>query len=338
MNLITVAKARLDPRLVTVVGKCGNTSTFLSYLNNAIGSLMAGNDWFSTLQRVEVCIDENCIAWPNFVGKVRALNICKRSMLVQGIWYSFLPFRPGMCNPRTAFQSALVVENQGLVPTFRQIRCGVTWYVRLYIERQADIGKTVTIYGIDSHGQVIRTKKADGTYSEGVVLTATKTFASTAFTVRRIDRVSLQEGFVGNSRLYGYDADADLLHDLALYEPGMTEPAYVFQKIIGGSCCIGNQSCNGFKSVEALIKLNDDPLLLETDILQIQNIEAIKQMIQAIRKEEAGEFDAYRERKNAAISEMNSTEKDWIPDNQIPVEINPWGTARPTRARIGLVI
>lgn len=338
MNLITVGKARQDERLVTVAGKCGNTDTFLSYLNNAINSLMSGNDWFSTLQRIEVCVDSNCIAWPNFVGKVRAVNICGRSMLTEGMWYSFMPFRAGNCNPQTCFRSDYRVENQGLVPTFKQIPCGSDWYLRLYIERQADLGKTVTIYGVDSHGQVIRTRKADGEYTEGVTLVAAKPFASTPFTIRKIERVSIEDGFEGNSRLYGYDATLDLRYYLALYEPGMTEPAYVFQRIIGGGCCDVNSSCNGIRSVAALIKLNDDPLRLDTDILQIQNVEAIKQMIQAIKKEEAGDFAGYRERQNAAIKEMNGQERDWIPDNQVPVQVNPWGSAQPTRSRIGLVI
>lgn len=337
MQLITLIAAREDPGLLTVTGVCGDSTKFLYYLNTAIQRLLIRGDWFGTLFRVEVCVHDNCVVWPRQVGKIRALKICKESALVQNQWFSFMPYQPGQCCARELATSDYVAEQRGLSPVFRQIPCGAAnWYVRLYIERQADIGKTCTIYGEDTNGQILRSIKADGIYSEGVTIVATVPYISTAIPIRRVTRVFFNEPFAGNARLYGYDADADVLHDIGLYEPGETEPAYVYSRILGGNRTrlSGTSGCC-CKSLEALAKINPDPLRIDTDLLQIQNLEAVKMAIQSVRKEEAGDMVTSRERMNAAVAEMNRWDEDWQPTDQIPINIYPFGGARLSYHGIG---
>lgn len=340
MQLWTLKRAREDEGLITVTGKCGDTSEFLRYLNSGIQRLLYRGDWYQTLFIGEVCVNDNCIVWPRQFGKIRAIKICQQDIPVQSWWSGFRAFSPDYCSFRDWFRSDYKVEQRGTVPIFKQIPCGAeNWYVRLYIERQADIGKTCTIYGVDTHGQILRSVKTDGVYSEGVTIVAGVPFGSTSIPIRSITRVFFNEDFVGNSRLYGYDADNDVLHNIGLYEPGETEPAYVYSRILPDGCCgrRGNNNCNGVRAVTALAKINPDPLRLDTDLLQIQNLEAVKIAVQAIRKEEAGDLGAYRERLNAAVEEMNHYEEDWVPEEQIPIEVYPFGGAYPRFHKVGYV-
>lgn len=336
MNYYTLANAKVDPFLVTAADNCGG-DMFVSYLNTAIAEILRAGDWFQTLARAEVCIDQKCIVWPRWVGKVRAANICNRSVMVAGQWATFMPFQPGCqawwTSYNGGFKSDYMLVQEGLSPIYRQIPCGKNWYIRLTFERNADVGKEVTIYGVDSNGQTIRTTKADGIYSEGVTLVAAKPFASTSFTVRRITRVSLGD-FVGMVRIYAYDADNDVLHDIGTYEPGEREPQYIYNRITGGGCCANAGNCN-HRSVNVLFKVSEDRLRLDTDILQVQNIEALTMMIQAVKRRMAGEIDAYKELFVGAIACMNRQENDWLPLGQIPVEISAFGSAQPNYMNIG---
>lgn len=332
-NLFTVASAKEDRGIRTAAGNCPDSSQFLSYLNDAIKRVLIRGDWWGTLARIKVCVNESCVTWPRFVGKIRAINRSGTSLLIQNQWWSFMPFDTGSacCEP-----SDFVAENQGTVPVFKNIPCGShNWKVRAYPQRQADIGKTLTVYGIrDDNGQTIMTKRPDGSYLDGEVITLAIPFGSTTLDVRYIDRISL-DACVGPVRLYGYDTVNDVLHNLAQYDAGETEPSYIFSMLNGRSCNCGPSNCNGVKSIDALIKISDEKLRLDADVLQIQNLEAIKQAITSVRKEEAGDVNGSEAFITKAVKEMNLQERDWIPDEQLPVQVAPWGTASLPKARIG---
>src|SRR5262249_10176007 len=122
-------------------------------------------------------------------------------------------------------------------PVFNPIGCAAGVYIRAYPERQADVGKTITIYGVDSNGQELFTKQ-NGDWLPGVVLTLAIPFVSTPFTLRTITRVQ-KDVTKGKVRLFQYDATNNVLLDCAVYSPDETTPAYQHTVINAF-----NNSCN----------------------------------------------------------------------------------------------
>lgn len=280
-----------------------------------------------------MCLQNGCIVWPRFVGRLRALNWCHHPVPVRNVWGEFIPFGPGLITPG-CFRSDFTVVNHGTSPVFRNVDCGRTNIkIRAYAQCVKDLGKKITLYGIDSHGQEITTRNADDTYTPGVELVLAKPFVSTTMDVRTVTRISKEETECP-VRLFQYDTVNNVLLEMATYEPSETEPQYL-ASIMSTSRCVQSSSCNGQQSITALFKLALLPLRDDTDIAPVQNLQAIKQMIQSIRAEEKGDDQAALAKETRAVHEMNLQEQDYIPTDQLAVQMSTWGTAPLERSGIG---
>jgi hypothetical protein len=325
--------------VVNISGNCSNSAEFTNQLNEAVQRLMDYGEWFATVSKARFCIYQNCITWPRWVGTVLAVNLCNNTRPVQGGWYEWMPLSASDCMNTTKWTSNVAVVDDGLTPVFNNIPCGSSNYVRAYARKQADIGKTVTIYGIDANGQEYMTKDAFGDWQQGEVLTLAAPYVETASPLREVTLVK-KELTVGPVDLFQYDPTTALLHDMAYYEPSETDPMYRHSTVKGGLCCASSyNSCSTGTSrkVDARIKLQFIPAILDTDVIQIDNIPAIKLMIQAIRLEEAGDDDTANKKQAMAIKELNRQLRNKYPLDQIPIDVRACGTALPRLHGIGMI-
>jgi hypothetical protein len=332
MNLILFSDLKANRGIQTMAGKCPTSPDFADYCNSAVRMLMRRGDWFS-LASARFCTYESCVAWPSFVGRVRAVNVCRNPVPVMGAWYEFLQFGRGTRTTGCCVSGDATVVNRGRVPVFHNIACGQSRYIRAYPRVLADIGKTLTFYGVDANGNTVRTKTGD-LWTDGMTVTLAAPYASTSTTFSRVDRVR-KEATQGDVDVFQYDATNDVLLEMAHYLPNDTEPAYV-QSLIGGHGC--GTSCNGIRQVDVLFKMSEVPMVNDGDICQIQNIEAIKTMILAVKKAEAGDPQAAIAEEFRAVKEMNLQSADEFPDDQVPVTVAPFGTALPSNAHIGRMV
>jgi hypothetical protein len=209
------------------------------------------------------------------------------------------------------------MNNQGRYTTFNDI-ANADRLVRAYCLCQEDIGKTITLFGVDNGNQPLRTHNvAAGTWTDGITITLAVPFASTSVNVRRIDRVS-KDVTQCNVPLYAYDATNNVLEDLAIYEPGETDPNYERDRIVNLGCC--NNSCGASTSVAALVKLQFIPVVADTDLVLISNVRALKFAVQAIKLEEAGQDEAAAIKMGLAVKELNLELSDEYPWDQTPVD------------------
>ena len=329
--------------------RSASSDDFKSMLNQATRKLMnrgpGERAWWGTVQKLQICTYENCLTWPRWVGTPIAINTFGRSVPVKDSWYSFMPFSRGDWNcggfswSGGCCRGNLAMENTGTSPVFKNVPCGKDYYIRAYPQTRQDIGKVITIFGTDYNGQEIRTKRADGTFQDGVEITIAVPYASTPFKIRHISRV-LKPVTANVVRLYQYDADNDLLLDCAVYYPKETSPNYRTSRIRGalrrGNC--SSQGCDGLISVQAMVKLEFIPVEEDNDLVLIENIDALQLMMQSIRAQEGGDIQESQDFEAAAIRELNLRLEDKIPVDQIPIEINPFGSALPSRAGIGRLI
>lgn len=315
----TLAEAKADD-LKTVAGSCPNSADFLRILNKSVRQLMIRGDWKGTVVPIHVCIKRGCVVWPRYVAQVRKLNYCRTMPLpINGLWWSFLNYDTyhTWCPPH----SPTYHVHGGQYTAVQQDLMG-NRLVRAYPDARKDIddGKTVTIFGLDENGQPLRTRQHDGSYTDGVVITLAAPFGSTSVFVSRIDRV-LKDATTGMVRLFAYDATLDVLEDVAVYEPSETNPQYVRQQVHMPCTC--GTHCGDSKAVLALVKLQFVPASADTDLVLIQNLDALKDFIQSIKAKEANNTELAAQFEASAIRELNLELQDAQADDQLPVSIEP---------------
>lgn len=325
--------------ILNIAGVCATSPQFTGQLNEAVQRLMDAGDWWTTVVKARVCLSRNCVAWPRWVGTVLAVKYAGRVRPIQNHWYDFLPISAGECHsPR---QSTVAFVDDGLTPVFNNVPCGSSNFIRAYPRHQADADKTITLFGIDANGQEVMTKDSLGAWYQGEILTLGFPYVQSVAAFREVTRV-IKDSTSGPLDVYQYVPATGLLLDMAHYEPSETNPMYRHASLRGGYGCAGsNCGCasdgSTARTVEILAKLQFIPVVADTDTVQIDNIPAIKLMIQAIRLEEAGDDDGALKKQAMAIKELNRQLRNKLPLEQIPVEVSSSGTALPSLRGIGRI-
>lgn len=332
-DLILYSDIKENHQIQKAAGVCPTSEEFRQYVNTAIRQLYRKGDWNSSLRKAQFCIQNGCIVWPRFVGRLRALTWSKSPVLVNGQWYEFLPWGPGLVTPG-CFCSDFAVVNHGTSPVFRNVPCGAeNIKIRAYTQCQADLGKQIKLFGTDSNGNPLVTKDTTtNTWSEGITLTLIAPFVSTTQDIRTIIRIIKPETEC-RIRLFMYDTVRDVLIDMAVYEPSEKNPNYL-ASIIGGGRCQCPTGCDS-TSITALFKLTLYDLVDDTDISPIQSLDAIASMISSIKAASANNTEKRLQHDLEATNFMNILERDYLPTDQVPVEMATWGSARLERAGIG---
>jgi hypothetical protein len=307
--LKTLAEAKAYQPIIDAAGGCPNGTTFLGKLNVATERLMARGDFVGTVQPLHICVRGGWIVWPRYVGKIREISSCRGPMPNRPFGWDFIE-KPTYDSYRGTGRT---LTNWGRSATFNEISSGDR-LVRAYIDADADIGKTVKIFGIDNYtGQELRTLNTDGSISDGITLTLAKPFASSSVYVRGPIRV-IKEPTEGKVWLGEYDPATGLMIDLAYYEPSETNPDYLRTWLVGCTATI--------LSVVALVKLKFVPAVHDTDLVLIENLRALAYMIQSGNEDAAIHLDDANKLEAKAIRELNIDLADETPDAQIPIVMN----------------
>lgn len=321
-------------RASDVVGVCSDKDTFRALTNEATERLMTRGGFWGTVGKLRVCARCNSLVWPRAVETVLAVNLCGRQVVNSGYWYDFLPMNGPDWRCAASRCGNLVIVHDGQTPVQAQLKCGEPRYVRAFPAYKADAGKTVTLFGIDANGQEIMTKRDDGAYRPGVVLTLAVPFVGTPFQIRQVTRV-LKDATMGPVRLYAYDATNDVMEDMAYYAPSERSPSFLHSTVKGFR---RGGSCNGLTSVEALVKLRFIAVETDEDEVLIGNWTALKLMMLSIRAEDAGSTEEALTLQARAVAELNREIRSHLPEDLIPVSIEVFGTATPRRLGVGVVV
>jgi len=326
-------------RASDVVGICSSKETFRAMTNEATERLMQRGGFWGTVRKLRTCVRCQSVTWPRAVETVLATNLCGRQVVNSDYYWKFLPMNGADYRCAMSRCGNLVVQHDGQTPVQAQLTCGNARYIRAFPAYQADVGKTVTLFGIDDNGQEIFTKRADGTWLPGVVLTLAIPFVGTPFLVREVTRI-LKDATMGPVRLYAYNPVADVMEDMAYYQPSERSPSFLHSTIKGmrrvGVCSTSN--CNGITSLEALVNLRFIPVETDEDQVLIDNWTALKLEMLSIRSEDAGDHDDALKIQARAVHELNLEVRRHIPEDQIPISIEPWGTATPRSVGVGTIV
>lgn len=311
--LATLFEARTST-LKNIAGLNPSSPEFIQKVNEATQNLMRRGDWPGLIWPIRLLVQKGFIAWPRYVGQVRELNVCNTPWPVKNVWWEFMDrhtdhwhhWRGGHLNMRQV----------GKVATYNDVG-GENRLIKGYALNPIDYGKTLTVFGCQSPtGLPIP--------DSGATLTLANPYGTAQVNganvfVRRIDRV-LKDVTVGPVVLYSYDPATNIYQDLGFYEGSETNPDYVRSELMVG--CTSN--CAGLVSVLALIKLKFIPVVADTDLVLIENLEALKKMMQSIRFSDSGDITNSRQYELDAIRALNLGLTDDSPLDQMPVETDPF--------------
>lgn len=323
-----------------VAGVCVDQPKFRSLVNDATRKFMRRGDFKGTVVPIHTCVYDGCVVWPRYVGQVRKINVCHQPIEVRNFWYNFLPrecvYHWDAPDPWWGTSSwgrwcgeSCRSTAYGRTPVFQNIR-GEGRLLRAYPRCNSDIGKTITFFGVDNNGQELMTRDADDHYTKGITLTLQKPFASSTQYVRRIDDPVLKDETECPVDVYAYDSANDVLENIAHYDGSETNPEYERSQLHVG--CLNG--CAALRSVAALVKLRFVPVKNDNDLVLIENLDALKLMVQSQKYSEAGDFEKSRQYELDAIREGNIELRDSMPDDQIPVMIETFNSTGIGRQRV----
>jgi len=331
MYKYTLNDAMNAPELKAVAGVCSGSKDFISLVNQAQRRLLKRGDWFDTEFTLRLCVSGCNIAWPSFVGAIRALKFggCfNQQASIFNQWYSFI-------NPIAGYwggggngwganwpSSNPVIQDINMAPVFNDVTGTTGKLIRYYVVNYEDVGKTITINGTVYGGQPLQ-ELSGGVTVNGVTLTAAAPYASTSALVTRIDAINRQ-ATTGLAYLYEYDPVANTLRDLAVFQPAETNPRFRRSKILNKPISLNPPDPNGicWTNIDALVKIEFIPVVSVRDYLMIDDFDALKFMFQAINAEEARDYTSSETNITQAIRELNFGLRNKNSDGQTSVFVN----------------
>lgn len=277
---------------------------------------MRRGDWVGTVVPIYVCSYGGCIVFSRYVGEVRALKVCNRDVPVKNDYDAFHVFGPDWRNTWRSWCGGDVrMLGSNRSPVKQDVQ-GEGRLIRAYARCNADIGKTITIFGTDNNGQALFHFDELGNAVEGITLEFAKPFVSTNTYVRHIDRI-LKDKTQCPVDVYAYNATMDLLEPISHYEPSETNPAYAKYALNAGCA-------NNLKSLVAMVKLQFIPAENDTDLVLVENLDALADYMQSLRYRKAGDTQSANASEASAIRELNLDLWNRDSEQAITVHIEPF--------------
>lgn len=338
---LQLVDARNDFGIRNISGVCSGGEQLADYVDRAERQLMKRGAWFGSEVMMRLCASGCDVVFPRHVGTVLGVKLCGQDyMPLRNRWWSILnPGNLGGWN--TTFNSGISAGygeaypgymqpgvDANTVPTFNQISGNTGKLIRYHVVKSQDYGKTITLFGTKYGGQPLQTEVA-GTWQDGISITAANPVAQTTDLVTKITSV-VREPTQGMAYLYEYDTTTMKLRMLAVYEPNETNPSYRHMAMPAMSCAPHSTDANGVNTwqFEAIVLLQHIKLQNDNDFLIIDDLDALKYAIQAIKAEEAGDDASAEVKWTKAIRELNYRDRQKNPSDQLTVRVRTMGSNR----------
>ena len=264
--------------IARVIGTCVDDPRVYDYINQACRRLLHKGLWAGAYGRFTIHTVGGCITWPRQIETIESVADCCGVGTVRNQWFEFQESGYGLLGGENGACVGKQLVDRGTVVSYRDMSGGTNSYLRVYPGDASDVGKTITLQGVDQNGNWIRTQSG-GVWIDGEKLTlalpyvqSTKKFISLSGVIRDATNTA--------SRLYEYNATTLLELDLAVYDPDETLPQY--RRSYLTDRCSNDED----KPVTVMAKMRHINATSVNDYLIPPSPDAIKLMVMAIRKEE----------------------------------------------------
>ena len=320
--LLTLGQVKAGP-----VGRsCGlatNSQDFVNIVNDATRQLVSRGNWWATVQPMILPTTASyplCLICPREVEDIIAVNECYHAE-VKNFWYRFVPWNDEW---RHWFHNAIgtgyghhhqnrVAYNVGTVPMTYRINPAAPMYVRATSDNVNDAGISISFFGVDQSGKHISATLVLAIPVGQTYPVASSVTAGVQFAV--IQRV-VKDVCSGYITCQQDDNNGNLL-PLSIYSPAEQSPEYTVMRLQGF------EHHQMLAHISVISKLAFIPALSDTDNVLIENQDALRDMVLAIRKKEAGDVETGMALEASAIHELNRDMETRFPDEQFVVEYFP---------------
>ena len=346
--MLTLGLARNASRIRRIAGLCSDSDEWLGYFNDSVRMLANRGDFYGTVKKIRACMYGNCIVWPRQVSTILAIDQCNSNIRLSNHWAEFdslnqrdlLGFWGLLGFGGVSFCGQYKGIQGDTACVFNPINSadGINGvYLRFYPTQPTDTGKMVTVFGVDSNGEELRSLHLDGTIQDGIETPLAIPFATmpasdrNVNTVRHVTRI-VKDETDGPLYCYQYRATDNVMLDLARYEASETNPEYQTTRLTG-NWCIAPQPIP--RTIMALVKLQHIDAVNDNDTVIIDNLDAIALAMQGLKFSDSYDSQQSVAMQALAVKELNLELRRRLPLDQIPITLSPFGTANPGRHCIG---
>lgn len=282
---------------------------------------------------------------PRNIARVEAANVCDSPIPLNNQFVEYLQFGNGRLPKTCPWMRGPACITQMMtrdnVVTFVDPTLDA-FYIRIYAGDSADLNaaKRVLLQGIDTSGQVIYSQ--DGAMEvEGIFVTLNSPFVQTPIQFSRITGIQ-KDTTSGTVQIFQVDPTTGDELALVTMEPSETVAGYrrYYFNNLPRNCCNPTLPEENVR-VTAIVKLELIPVVVDTDYLLIQNLEAIIEECMAWRM---SKMDDARAQQLAqvhhinAVRNLNSEITHYLGKQSPAVGFHPFGSARLERQHIGTML
>lgn len=295
----------------------------LARLNQGIQELMQEGQWAGVVDRWKIRAEDGRIVLPSYLDSLLEFTADGAPLSIRAKWAEFVEYGPGPardlagngCECRWHHCGGGNLYDRGEYPTVASIPISDgsssatigPWVLRLYSATASgeDAGIFATIQGLDTAGLIIRSQVTDGSgthWINGVQLGITSGSGYTE-TTQEFSNITVFTKPVTNGyiRLVAWNGTDEV--ELSNFEPAETTPSYhrYYSPYLQSQSANAEPCC---KIVLARARRRFIPVIEDTDVLVISNVLALKCMMIAQSKRDAGNYEAYAAMKMTAIDIM----------------------------------
>lgn len=322
--MITQTYGDVKAELARVCGTTGMPVTdgrLLPRTNQAVQELMNEGQWPGVVDRWHIRAEDGTITLPSYLDMLLEFTADGVPTSIRSPWAEFVEYGPGpardLFNGRERHWFRCGSGNlydRGEYPT--QVSIPISdgsaattgpWTLRLYANPATNEtpGAYATIQGLDDDGLIIRSEVTDGSgtyWANGIRLGITSGSGFVESTQEFSDvKVFAKPRTNGYVKLTAWNGNTEV--ELSNYEPAETTPSYhrYYSPYLQSQCANDNLCC---KIVLARARKRFVPVTEDNNPLIISNILALKNMVIAQWKRDAGNVEAYAAYKLTAVDIM----------------------------------
>jgi hypothetical protein len=309
--------------VASVAGVNVNDPQFTQYVNDAVRMLIElGNGdargWWGTVQLIRGVAYDGCMVWPANVAAVLGIKHCKHAFKLANYWHEFTK-EEWMAEHWNCDWSSRrrLVEFDGQTCLFYPIS-GSPTQIAVMAQSPADANvASITIYGKDSNGNEV----FDPTLgTRGITLTpgsATNFYTGVAMS----EVVAIGKNATnGPLQLYAFNPITGIGNLLASYEGGDVNPKFLYSRVGCVNCPL---------NLKALVKLGFRAVYQPNDLCPLDNVDAIKSMVQAIRARESSNDALSMAMEKDALRRLVAQVNSHFPKEQFVCAFKPFGNEPP---------
>ena len=324
MKNLAYFKERLAP-FVGGTGYCVSDPMVLSVINEAMEILTVKADISRMLIRyIRFYAYGNIIAMPRMVDKILEATICGSHSEVHSKWYEFMSNGPGRAlEDGSGYQDFI---DRGESCTIYDIPETISpTNLLIYSDCIEDEDATITIRGLDETGREVF---VNGTIGEELLLRAHAEDIDSIGGILTNNKFSkilsiTKTATKGYIYLDTFSTETAERFHLATYHPNETAPSFRRYSLKGWNYDSGAEKTGVI--VDALVRLRHVPLVNDSDVPLLQNVSAIKKMVQAINFYDSGEVKSGTAYETLAekllLEEAEAYEHN---DNSLNIQMEGW--------------